>query len=152
MGYHVTILKTERRKPIPIGKDEFISVARQLPELRVNEATGQAEMYSAGKLRATLVWNNGEIWTKVPESDVIEVMLRIAGPLNARVRGDELETYKTGSEMFIHPDDKLEAENAEAIRKELVSKHRRKQRAWNIFRIVMLTIVVALLIMKWLRK
>jgi hypothetical protein len=65
-------LKTEGSKPIPIGKDEFISVALQLPELRVNEETGQAEMYSAGKLRATLSgkWRN---WTKVRKATLLKV-------------------------------------------------------------------------------
>lgn len=36
------------------------------------------------------------------------LLLELAGLLHARVRGDELETYRTADETYVHPDDRAE--------------------------------------------
>ena len=129
-----------------------MAAARNLPELRVNVDEGTAEYFADGIRRATLVWNDGEIWTKVPEADVIAVMLRLAEPLKARVRGDEFETYRSPTETYIHPDDKEAAENAEALRQASLTKHKRFELAWNIVRVALLAIIALSLIRKFLTE
>lgn len=152
MGYHVTILRTDGSKRVPIQKEEFLTAVRKYPEIRVNAAAGTAQLYAGADLRATLTWNDGEIVTKVPEADVIDMMLRIATDLNARVRGDSFETYRSATDTYIHPDDSSNVQTAEAARTALVSKHKRRRFFWNIVRMVLLAVVVVLLLWRLTRN
>ncbi len=127
MGYHLTILRTEGSRSVPITKAEFEAAAGTVPELHVAAGAGQAEFRGDGKLRATLRWRAGEIWTAVAEPDVIAVMLRLAERLGARVRGDEFETYRTPDDSYLHPDDRAEKDRADALSRSMQRATRRRQ-------------------------
>lgn len=49
-------------------------------------------------------------------------MLKVAELLNGRVRGDEFETYKSPTEVYIHPDDKQGIERAELLSEEVKAR------------------------------
>jgi hypothetical protein len=51
-------------------------------------------------------FSEGELWTSNPSMPLLEPMIELAGYLGARVRGDELETYRTVDDRYIHPDDR----------------------------------------------
>ncbi len=127
MGYHLTILRTEGARTVPIAKTEFEAAAGAVPELAVVDGKGQAEYRRDGKVRAILRWRAGEIWTAVAEPDVIAVMLQLAERLGARVRGDEFETYRTPEESYLHPDDRAEKERADALSRSMQRASRRRQ-------------------------
>ena len=73
-----------------------------------------------------LIWKNGEIWTKNPDRETLQVMLDLAERLKARVRGDELETYRTPEEIYKHPDDRVLIEASRKNVKQLIRKPKYK--------------------------
>ncbi|MBK8475163.1 MAG: hypothetical protein IPL39_02325 [Opitutaceae bacterium] len=110
-----------------IREAEFVAALADVPALVGGPASRQAEYRREGKVRATLRWREGEIWTAVAEPDVIAVMLQLAERLRARVRGDEFETYRTPHESYLHPDDRAEKERADAVSRSMGRASRRRQ-------------------------
>lgn len=104
MGYHVTILKTSGRKRIPLSREDVDSVERAFPMWSYKE-NDEALVPKDGEHFGALWFSEGEIWTKNPSEETIKQMLLIAEHLDARVRGDELETYQTPTDTYLHPDD-----------------------------------------------
>jgi hypothetical protein len=76
------------------------------------------------RCRTTLTWQDGEIWTQNPDDDTFQLMIELAQALGARVRGDELETYRSVSETYSHPEDAQAATES----REYVARLRRKHR------------------------
>ena len=70
------------------------------------------------------ILQNGQLWAKNPGEDEIETMLEVAHLLNARVRGDEFETYRSVNDTYIHPDDKEEFDKAKAETKRAIMRSR----------------------------
>jgi hypothetical protein len=52
-----------------------------------------------------LSFSNGELWLKNPTERDLEDMLALATTLKCRVGGDELETYRSPTESYVHVDD-----------------------------------------------
>lgn len=127
MGYHVTILRSESGSVQPIDFDEILAATDALGnwehdmEKKVLETT-------AGNESCTLWYNDGELWTSNPSEGAIEQMVILAKQLNARVRGDEFETYETKGKTFFHPDDKFLKKQAEAESAVLLAKEMKLQR------------------------
>lgn len=127
MGYHVTILRTDKGKKIPILQNEVEQLISSVDVLK-------AKQDSLGRVLITdstgvdpdlfLVWQDGEIWAKSPDEKTIQLMINIAEKLQARarVRGDELETYSNYNESYIHEDDKEEFYRILNLRKKLKSR------------------------------
>jgi hypothetical protein len=132
MSYHLTLLRTAGKTRRPIAYAEFEAAVRAIPELRLDPATEAAAYFRGDELRATLSFQEGEIWTNVPEPDVIAVMIRLADALGGRVRGDEFETYRTPEDAYDHPDDAEEKRNAEESGEAMVRDTRRKQWILNV--------------------
>lgn len=123
MGYHVTILRTKSGAPVRIERDEFETVLATRPDLEARPtAEGELEIVvrALGDESPLLVWDHdGEIWTKNPDDPTMQLLLELAKPLGARVRGDEGETYRTPDESYEHPDDAAtNAADREASRRE----------------------------------
>ncbi len=124
MGYHVTILRTDKGKKIPISQNEVEQLISSIDALK-------SKQDSLGRVLITdstgvdtdlfLVWQDGEIWAKGPDEKTIQLMINIAEKLQARVRGDELETYSNSNETYIHEDDKEEFDRILNLRKRLKS-------------------------------
>ena len=70
------------------------------------------------------------LWSKNPDEAEIQTMLEIASQLDARVRGDDFETFLTPTETFSHPDDKTGLEGAEEASRHIRKVARRKQ--WTL--------------------
>lgn len=127
MGYHVTILRTADGAQEPITRSELLGAVARHPELQVREADATLEITAAPPAEDNflLIWQDGEIWTKNPSDDLLVLMLRLADDLGARVRGDELETYRAPDETYVHSDDRAAVEqNAAAARRVAVRARR----------------------------
>jgi hypothetical protein len=115
MGYHVTILRTENGQPRLIARAELDALVASSPDYRLrSDSLGKLELVAArdGAEVLRLYFQNGALWTKNPDEASLQIMLNIADQLGARVRGDELETYRTLDDTFIHPDDQAEHDRA----------------------------------------
>lgn len=109
MGYHVTIVRTSNGQAVPITRDEL---ARALPAMngRLDLSPGRppwSALCQPGKGDAgeLLFFDDGELWAKTPGDEFVALMIELADLLGARVRGDELETYRTLEDVYQHPDD-----------------------------------------------
>ena len=128
MSYHVTILRTAGGAQKAIGRGELARVVTSRPDLRIEEdGSGRTSIRRAtGADPPFLVFQNGEIWSSNPERATLTLMLELAVALDARVRGDEFETYRTPDETYTHPDDR---ETIDLARREGSSMRRRAQLA-----------------------
>ena len=120
MGYHVTILRTKYGQPEPITLAEVKKVIALMPGFKLQSSASFKEdieisfpLSNGGE--GFLFWQNGEIWTKNPEDEHLQIMLDLAEKLNARVRGDEMETYRAIGESYTHPDDLVAIHDSERI-------------------------------------
>jgi hypothetical protein len=150
MGYHVTILRTNQGQQIPISLEEVVSVTSSIDGWRYLESPSTFEFHCKDDL-CTLWYQDGELWTKGPEEWQLCVMISLAKRLNARVRGDEFETYITENETYQHPDDKSEIDD----QTEVSRKYRKRVKIRHLlFRAYQLVAVSFLLYLafKWLLK
>lgn len=109
MGYHIHILRTASCKAVPIGEAEVReAVTRMAGRLDVMPDAPELWLYqpALGRESEIVIVENGELWAKNPSDTVLALMIELAGYLGARVRGEELETYRTVGETYIHPDDR----------------------------------------------
>ena len=134
MSYHVTILRTKEGTRIPISRGEIESVIASRKDLQAKPGR-DGELYitplAADHPGPTLIWEGGEIWSRNPDDATLALMLELAAAMGARVRGDELETYRTVDETYQHPDDRAEIEAAQREARENVRRTRRRQWALN---------------------
>lgn len=132
MSYHLSIVKTTPQGQIPISKGDVLEYVKFNDSIEVVNSKSDALIMQChldnGRLM-DLFWNNGELWVENPDGEIIDALVNIASYFNARVRGDELETYISSKETYIHPDDKevLEQQEVEGVKiysfsKRLISK------------------------------
>lgn len=127
MSYHVTILRTNQGVQLPISLEEAVSVASNIEGWRYYESPPTFEFQ--GKPGSCTLWyQDGEIWTKNPEEWQLDVMVTLARRLNARVRGDDWETYDSADKTIQHPDDVPLRKQAEARSKALLTRSIKEQR------------------------
>lgn len=126
MGYHVTILRSNQGKQLAISLDEAVSAAASIEGWRYTETPPTFE-YRCAEGTCSLWYQDGELWTKNPDGWCINAMLALAGRLQARVRGDEWETYDTGR-TYLHPDDVALQKEANAQGEALHSRELQQQR------------------------
>ncbi|MGB8931262.1 MAG: hypothetical protein WCC48_08450 [Anaeromyxobacteraceae bacterium] len=126
MGYHVTILRSLAGRQAPIGREEVEAAVAARSDLTLAPRGEELEItFSAeGGRSPLLIWRDGEVWTSNPDERVLQVMLELAGSLGARVRGDELETYRSVEETFVHPDDEETASIARSTSKRMLRRSR----------------------------
>jgi hypothetical protein len=109
MGYHVSIVRTASGQAQPISKDELVrALASMDGRLVIDPALPGATQVVApamGERSPVLLLDDGELWSGTPDDAFIGLMIELANKLGARVRGDELETYRTPDEVYHHPDD-----------------------------------------------
>jgi hypothetical protein len=112
VGYHVAILRSSGGEEVPIPREEADRLFGAHPDFRVVESDARRVVYQADGY--WLEYLDGQIWTKNPEDAALVRMIALAAELGAgaRVRGDELETYRTVDESYVHPDDAREVEEA----------------------------------------
>jgi hypothetical protein len=144
MSYHVTILRTSGKQTVPITKEEAVGLPKAFPDWKYD--SDQDALVSATGNEA-LWFSDGELWTKNPSNDTVTSMLALAEHLGARVRGDELETYRTATETYLHPDD-AEAKVESDADLEAWSR-REKLKLWVIrFAVIGLAVLLGILLKK----
>ena len=127
MSYLVSILRTDRRGSIPITLDEAIAAARSIAGWRHVEQ--DASFHRQRDDGSFVLWHkDGELWAKTPDAWELDAMIELAGALDARVRGDEFETYETGERSYAHPDDIKAMRDAERGSRNLLAQELRQQR------------------------
>jgi hypothetical protein len=103
VGYHVSIIRTSASHSMPISHAEVVAVPERVPGWEYSEE--KKALISEAEHGAVLWFSDGELWTKNPKEEVLTAMITVASVLGARVRGDELETYRTANDWYVHPDD-----------------------------------------------
>jgi hypothetical protein len=147
MSYHVTILRTNDGRRVPITAFELEQAASSFEDMRISQSKSgpmHVDLTAHGAVQATLWHEDDEIWTKNPSREVMLAMLALADRLGARVRGDELETYRTPEDYYNHPDDERERKLAAVTSKNYVRSTRRNQFILNAA--IFLTFVVLCLV------
>lgn len=127
MGYHVTILRTSQGTQIPISLEEAVSATSSIDGWMYFKSPPTFEFQCKGG-SCTLWYQDGELWTKNPEEWQLDAMVALAKRLDARVRGDEWETYDATDKTFQHPDDVPLRKEAEARSKALLTRSVHEQR------------------------
>jgi len=121
MSYHVTILRTANGSLQPIPFADARVAAEVVGGWRVTESPPALEREGPDG-PFTLRYQDGELWAKSPGNAEIEAMLRLAGQIGARVRGDEYETYETPERTYDHPDDAILRIQDEERSRELLAR------------------------------
>ena len=153
MGYHVTILRSANGAELPIAWSEIETLAEHFPGACLvrsphnSDPTAATFVVTRDGVEHCLWYTDGTLWAKTPDERTLAVMLDIAAALNARVRGDELETYRSDGSSYFHPDD------AAALRaaKEADAQLRRRMQFWNWLRIAVGAILLVAAGMAMLR-
>jgi hypothetical protein len=148
MGYHLTILRTEAGELVPISTEQFGAAVLHVPALHLDDDALSARLVEGGSLKAVLTLDEGTVWTNVADAQTIAVMLQLAHRLDARVRGDEWETYRSPTETYVHPDDSAFVERERAQR----TTRARKRFIWKAVRAVVLAAVTCLMIVNALHR
>jgi hypothetical protein len=147
MGYHISILRTKNKALIPIKRQEIVEALNQLGTGSFDESSGTATLQNKNGESITLFLQDGELWAKGASSAALTAMLNLASSLNARVRGDDLETYLSATSTYRHPDDADLLKDGEKTRLEHLSKAKKRKLVWNIIRgIALLALVAGLLV------
>ena len=145
MSYHVAIVRTRNGARAPVSRAEVDALLSARPDLRSRPTDdGGLEIIRGDTL---LVFEHGEIWTKNPDDVTLALLLELAAPLGARVRGDEFETYRTVNETYVHPDDREQAEAARRESADVVRQTRARQRRLNAILIGIFVLIC--LIARW---
>lgn len=128
MGYHVTILRSRARRQVPIARSEVEAAVAARSDLVATPRGDELEITfpAEGGSSPLLNWQDGEVWTSNPDERTLQAMLDLAEALGARVRGDELETYRSVNETFIHPDDEEDVRLARSSSRALLWRSRIK--------------------------
>jgi hypothetical protein len=124
MSYHLTILRSTNGKQIPILLEDVKTAAHQMGNWEFTDSPPTFTFtLPQGEITMWYETDEGEIWAK-SQGEIWELypMIALANSLNARVRGDEFETYETADKTYFHPDD-------EPIKKEClrVTQHSLKE-------------------------
>jgi len=122
MGYHLNLVSndTQRDDGFVIGE-----IREQLAQSDVfgveRDRDGYMIVSKDSDNDFAAFFSNGYVFiTQTTEKD-IKLFLELGEILNARVRGDEGETYKTPTKTYIHKNDKHEEEIDEELRREIRS-------------------------------
>lgn len=105
MGYDVSIIRTIGGRRKRILPEEIAAFTQRKPDWFFDESAQTLERRSGNEAGFWLSTSDLEITAKEPTEAQTALMIEVAQALNARVRGDNLETYRSPTETFDHPDD-----------------------------------------------
>ena len=148
MGYHVTILRTKGKRTVPISMEEVLALPAVFPQWKY-DADQEGLVSLDEREDAPALWfSDGELWTSNPSDETLTAMIAIADHLGARVRGDEMETYRTATESYLHPDDVDAKAESDAETRALLRRTRMKTLILNAA--IFGFFVLLALLLKWL--
>jgi hypothetical protein len=154
MGYHVSILLTQDGKQVPLQVEKVKELVSSMPHARIEVCSltdGDLDLVieTADSNTTRLVMQHGKLWTKNPSDTDIKTMIEVAARLGARVRGDEMETYRSDGTTYVHPDDEeRHSHDSVAIRREVF----RSRLIPNVIKIVAFLVLLGGLVATYLRK
>lgn len=98
MGYdlHITRRDDWSDEGSDITAEEWLQYVRSDPELKITGTNGPCHAVWSGRSEHSepwLDWASGQIYTKNPDSPLIDKMISIAEQLGATVQGDDGEIY-----------------------------------------------------------
>lgn len=105
MGYDVSIIRTAAGRRKRILPAEITALTQRYPDWYYDESSGTLERRSGNEAGFWLSASDLEITAKEPTEAQTALMIEVAQALEARVRGDNLETYRSPTETYDHPDD-----------------------------------------------
>jgi hypothetical protein len=105
MGYDVSILKTASGRRQRFSEQDFIALTTKFPEWSYDSSSQTLLKQTGEEEGFWLDLSPLELTAKEPNKTQVQLMIEIAQALGGRVRGDDLETYRTPTETFNHPDD-----------------------------------------------
>lgn len=94
--------------------------------------TLQSALVKESKDIPVLWFKDGELWTRNPDDATVADMIWISDHIGARVRGDELETYRSATETYIHPEDIAKKAKADEMGRALVQSFTRNSFLLNV--------------------
>lgn len=130
MGYHVSLIRENNGKIEPIGREEIIGIISSCPDFSYEDRENYLNLkkISAYGGAVYFIYQDGELYVKNPTEIQLEEFILLAQKLGGRIRGENFETYRTGSETYIHENDVQEA--ADHVRQINSSKSNRKRRSF----------------------
>jgi hypothetical protein len=150
MGYHVSILRTNGATRVAITLSEAKSLLLGGTDWRFDSEDCAFVARNAEIEGETLWFQDGELWTKSPPDAMLAQMIELAKQLNARVRGDELETYESLEKSYTHPDDMNEKAAREAEAQ--VLRRRRTRNVWRWRAAVVLLPITVAFVYRWITR
>ena len=145
MGYHLNLIKNDGKSFI---LNEIKTALHNNTDFELQEKGKVVKIFSKEEENDLVAfYHNGMIWSEKYSEEQIIFLLKLSNALDARVRGDEYETYETSTKTFIHPDDVELIENANRINQK--AYQRGKYKSFVVYVLIMLTFVaIGLLIGK----
>ena len=131
---------------------DVITALRNDPRWSFEKQSSSVTLSDSDNGDIRLWLQDGELWTKSPDERCIAAMIGLANLLEARVRGDELETYRTPTETYLHPDDRTVAKQAQQINEGYAKKVHRRKLLFRSYQIATLLALLALAVFHFLRK
>jgi len=125
MGYHVEIIRTDHGARVPIELGDASAALFRLAGWRRLESADAFARQGADGTQELLQFENGALWASSPSEAMLADMLSAARALNARVRGDELETYESSEKWSVHPDDLEQKTQVDARSRALYLRNKR---------------------------
>ena len=145
MGYHVAIVRTGGDRALPLVEREIMEAVEESAGLSFDGTS----VFRRGEF--FLSFSNGELWLSNPDESDLEEMIGLARRLEARVRGDELETYRSPTESYAHPDDARSLASSELQSKAVKAATRRRQWLLNASVVAFFVSLILLFkVMGWL--
>lgn len=142
MGYHVELVRNGRLK---VAWEELAVVAASRAGWGVDHIKRQIEIVNHGEPRGLLIWDVEAPWLKSPD-DVLVALIDLAANLDARVRGDELESCRSAEDGYIDPDDTAAHAAATYASQDFLARHKRNKLLWDGFRFLVLAFLAILLV------
>lgn len=125
MSYHLTILRSCQGRQIEISLEDVKTATHNMDNWQFADSP-PTFTFTGPQGIITIWYDEGEIWTESRgELWEFEPILTLAQKLNARVRGDELETYETADKTYFHPDDALLKKEALGFVQESLKQQKR---------------------------
>ena len=106
MGYDLYITRADSHSENGgkwIETEEWNRIVEEDTELSRDDRNGPHFAVWSGPTVHGRAWFEGNVYTKNPDSPVINKMVEIARKLGAAVRGEEGEVYTGGEEGFVPP-------------------------------------------------
>ncbi|BFM17607.1 hypothetical protein R50073_37900 [Maricurvus nonylphenolicus] len=144
MGYHVNLIRSSTNSVFTDKELEeaFKSLAGYAFRISGNLVSVLNEI-SGNKFSVS--YYDGRVWAVNPTQETLEFLVRLADSLNARVRGDNLETYNADGTSFYHYEDSKIIKEVDGVEKHSKFKVYVRKYLLNFILFTLLLLIVYLI-------